>query len=127
MLGYSLSEVIDLSMGLKAAVIRELFNCGYLNRKRWSALFKKRRTQEKLPKVVKGRQWSFRYLSGHVLNHGIDGAGIWDLDGLFGYISVIMRVSRLYFSPLFTTLWFITWWEETNTSGDMFWLREASL
>ncbi|MCC4789423.1 sodium/glutamate symporter [Vibrio splendidus] len=99
MLGYSLSEVID-SMGLKLPLFVSCF-AGILIGNIGRALFKKRRTQEKIAQGRKGLAMISDICLGMFLTMALMGLRIWDLDGLFGYISVVMSI-QILLSLLFT-------------------------
>ncbi|GAL13671.1 sodium/glutamate symporter [Vibrio astriarenae] len=100
MLGYSVSEVIE-AMGLKLPLFVSCLIAGILVGNIGRALFKKRRTQEKIEQGRKGLAMISDICLGMFLTMALMGLRIWDLDGLFGYISVIMAVQILV-SLIFT-------------------------
>ncbi|MEZ9454811.1 sodium/glutamate symporter [Vibrio splendidus] len=100
MLGYSLSEVID-SIGLKLPLFVSCLIAGILIGNIGRALFKKRRTQEKIAQGRKGLAMISDICLGMFLTMALMGLRIWDLDGLFGYISVVMSI-QILLSLLFT-------------------------
>ncbi|MFA0086957.1 sodium/glutamate symporter [Vibrio sp. 10N.261.51.F12] len=102
MLGYSLSEVID-ALGLKLPMFVSCLISGILVGNIGRALFKKRRTQEKIAQGRKGLAMISDICLGMFLTMALMGLRIWDLDGLFGYISVIMTI-QILISLLFTVL-----------------------
>ncbi|PMH44557.1 sodium/glutamate symporter [Vibrio sp. 10N.286.49.B3] len=100
MLGYSISEVIE-SAGLKLPLFVSCLIGGIFIGNIGRALFKKRRTQVKIEQGRKGLAMISDICLGMFLTMALMGLRIWDLDGLFAYISVIMSI-QIIFSLLFT-------------------------
>ncbi|MDR9830610.1 sodium/glutamate symporter [Vibrio sp. FNV 38] len=100
MLGYSISESIE-AMGFKLPLFVSCLIAGILIGNIGRSLFKKRRTKEKIVQGNKGLAMISDICLGMFLTMALMGLRIWDLDGLFGYISVIMSIQILV-SLLFT-------------------------
>lgn len=122
MLGYSLSEVID-SMGLKLPLFVSCLIAGILIGNIGRALFKKRRTQEKIAQGRKGLAMISDICLGMFLTMALMGLRIWDLDGLFGYISVILEYPDFAFPVIYHIRRLLLDGKKLRLSGDMFWLR----
>ncbi|WP_220720872.1 sodium/glutamate symporter [Agarivorans litoreus] len=102
MLGYSVSEAIE-AIGLKLPMFVSCLIAGILVGNIGRALFSKRRTQIKIEQGRKGLAMISNICLGMFLTMALMGLRIWDLDGLFTYISVIMAIQILV-SLLFTVL-----------------------
>ena len=102
MLGQSIGEVID-SFGLKLPAFVSCLIAGILIGNIGRAVFKRKRTKERIEQGQKGLAMISDICLGMFLTMALMGLRIWDLDGLFGYISVIMS-AQIFLSLMFTLL-----------------------
>ncbi|GEM79671.1 sodium/glutamate symporter [Vibrio superstes] len=102
MLGYSIGESIEAA-GFKLPLFVSCLIAGILIGNIGRALFKKRRTKQKIEQGRKGLAMISDICLGMFLTMALMGLHIWDLDGMFGYISVIMS-AQILLSLLFTVL-----------------------
>lgn len=102
MLGFSIGESIEAA-GFKLPLFVSCLIAGILIGNIGRALFKKRRTKQKIEQGRKGLAMISDICLGMFLTMALMGLHIWDLDGMFGYISVIMS-AQILLSLLFTVL-----------------------
>ncbi|ANO33128.1 sodium/glutamate symporter [Vibrio breoganii] len=102
MLGYTIGESIEAA-GYKLPLFVSCLIAGILIGNIGRALFQKRQTKEKIEDGRKGLAMISDICLGMFLTMALMGLHIWDLDGMFGYISVIMS-AQILLSLLFTIL-----------------------
>ncbi|GEA49973.1 sodium/glutamate symporter [Vibrio inusitatus NBRC 102082] len=102
MLGYSIGESIEAA-GIKLPLFVSCLIAGILIGNIGRALFQKRQTKAKIEQGRKGLAMISDICLGMFLTMALMGLHIWDLDGMFGYISVIMS-AQILLSLVFTVL-----------------------